>query len=73
MRGSDGRTRTTDQANSGPLFTPSQPARRWRVAMADGNSCTVEALGFRVEGGALVFVLPAGLAAAYAPGTWGDG
>jgi len=38
--------------------------------MTDGGVRTIEAPGFRVEGGALVLVLPAGCAAAYAPGTW---
>jgi len=50
------------------LFTPPTQARRWRVVMHDGSERTVEALAFRVEGGALV--LPVGCAAAYAPGTW---
>ena len=37
--------------------------------MADNTARTIEAPAFRVEGGALV-LLPAGCAAAYAPGTW---
>jgi hypothetical protein len=40
--------------------------KRWRVEMADKTTRTVEAHGFRVEGGALVLVLPLGCAAAYA-------
>jgi hypothetical protein len=44
--------------------------KRWRVEMADKTARVVEAHGFRVEGGALVLVLPLGCAAAYAPGTW---
>lgn len=44
--------------------------KRWRVEMADKTTRTIEAHGFRVEGGALVLVLPLGCAAAYAPGTW---
>jgi hypothetical protein len=44
--------------------------KRWRVEMADKATRVVEARGFRVEGGALVLVLPLGCAAAYAPGTW---
>jgi hypothetical protein len=44
--------------------------RRWRVTMADSEVRVVEAVTFRVEAGALVLVLPAGCAAAYAPGTW---
>jgi hypothetical protein len=50
---------------SQPLVT-----RRWRVTMADKTARTIEARGFRVEGGALVLVLPLGCAAAYAPSTW---
>jgi len=45
-------------------------AKRWRVEMADKTTRTVEARGFRVEGGALILNLPAGCAAAFAPGTW---
>ena len=45
-------------------------ARRWRVTMADSSCRSIEAPAFRVEHGALVLVLPAGLAAAYAPGEW---
>jgi hypothetical protein len=50
----------------------SQPLviKRWRVALADKTTRTVEARGFRVEHGALVLVLPLGCAAAYAPSTW---
>jgi hypothetical protein len=44
--------------------------KRWRVEMADKTTRTIEAHGFRVEGGALVLVLSLGCAAAYAPGTW---
>lgn len=44
--------------------------RRWRVTMADNSTRSIEAPGFRVEHGALVLVLPAGCAAAYAPGQW---
>ena len=51
-------------------LTPGRAARRWCVTMTDGGVRTIEAPGFRVEGGALVLVLPAGCAAAYAPGTW---
>jgi hypothetical protein len=50
--------------------TPPSVQRRWRVTMAVGEVRTVEAVTFRVEGGALVLVLPVGCAAAYAPGTW---
>jgi hypothetical protein len=34
--------------------------KRWRVEMADKTTRTIEARGFRVEGGALVLVLAAG-------------
>jgi hypothetical protein len=44
--------------------------KRWRVEVADKTTRTIEAHSFRVEGGALVLVLPLGCAAAYAPGTW---
>jgi hypothetical protein len=46
------------------------PPPFWRVAMADNTTRNVEALGFRVEGGALVLLRPAGCVAAFAPGTW---
>ncbi len=49
---------------------PPLPSKRWRVTMADRSTRSIEAPAFRVEGGALVLVLPAGLAAAYAPGEW---
>ena len=62
----------TDAAQGAlPGFTPHGPGpRRWRVTMAAGEPRTVEALAFRIEGGALVLTLPVGLAAAYAPGEW---
>jgi hypothetical protein len=44
--------------------------KRWRVELADKTARTIEARGFRVEGGALVLVQPAGCAAAYGPSTW---
>jgi len=57
----------TDQ----PLpFTPATSARRWRVNLTDDQVRTVDAVTFRVEHGALVLILPAGCAAAYAPGRW---
>lgn len=52
-----------------PLLPP-VPVRRWRVMMADNSAREIEAPAFRVEHGALVLVLPAGCAAAYAPGEW---
>jgi len=42
----------------------------WRVTMADNTARTIEAPAFRIDGGALVLLLPAGCGAAYAPGTW---
>jgi hypothetical protein len=57
---------TTEQ----PQPSPAPVTRRWRVEMADKTSRVVEARGFRIEGGALVLVLPLGCAAAYAPGIW---
>jgi hypothetical protein len=44
--------------------------KRWRVTMADKTERTIEARGFRIEGGALIFNQPAGCVAAYAPTTW---
>jgi len=45
--------------------------KRWRVElMPDQAPRTVEAHGFRIEGGGLIFVQPAGCVAAYAPGCW---
>lgn len=60
---------TADTGPELPLLPPVEP-RRWRVTMADNSSCVIEAPAFRVEHGALVLALPAGLAAAYAPGEW---
>jgi hypothetical protein len=45
-------------------------SKRWRVEMADKTTRTIEAHGFRIEGGGLIFVRPAGCVAAYAPGCW---
>jgi hypothetical protein len=53
-----------------PQPSPAPVTRRWLVTMADKTARVVEARGFRVEGGALVLVLPLGCAAAYAPSTW---
>lgn len=52
------------------LPLPPPPVPRWLVTLADNSSREVEAPGFRVEHGALVLVLPVGLAAGYAPGEW---
>jgi hypothetical protein len=57
----------TDQPS---LFSRPIETRRWRVSLADGEVRTVAAHGFRIEHGALVLVLPAGCAAAWAPGAW---
>jgi hypothetical protein len=57
---------TTEQ----PQPSPAPVARRWRVEMADQTSRTIEAHGFRVEGGGLIFVQPAGCVAAFASGQW---
>lgn len=58
----------TDQAPELPL--PVAPPKRWRVVLADRSTRSIEAPAFRVEHGALVLVLPAGNAAAYALGEW---
>ena len=60
---------TDDAVLPFPVLPP-KPTRTWLVTMADASTRTVEAHGFRVEHGALVLVLPAGCAAAYAPGLW---
>jgi hypothetical protein len=49
---------------------PPPPFRPWLITMSDKTTRTIRAAAFRVEGGALVLVLPAGAAAAYAPGIW---
>jgi len=46
------------------------PPKVWRVTLGDGTARTIEAITFRVEGGALVLLLPAGCVAAFAPGQW---
>lgn len=48
---------------------PSAP-RRWSVIMADNSRRLVEARGFRIESGAVVFVEPVGCVAAFASGIW---
>jgi len=50
--------------------TESPVTTRWRITMADKTVRTIEARGFRVEGGALIFNQPAGCVAAFAPGCW---
>jgi hypothetical protein len=54
----------TDLPSTAPV------TKRWRVTMADKTARTIEARGFRVEGGALIFNQPAGCVAAYALGCW---
>jgi hypothetical protein len=45
--------------------------KRWRVELVpDQAPLIVEAHGFRIEGGGLIFVRPAGCVAAFAPGCW---
>ena len=58
-----------------PPMTPIEPRspaapRRWAVVMADNSRRLVEARGFRIESGAVVFVEPVGCVAAFAPGAW---
>lgn len=54
-----------------PLPTlPPPDAKRWRITLANYSVVEIEAPTFRVEHGALVLVLPAGCAAAYASGEW---
>jgi len=53
-----------------PLPTPPVPAKTWCVTLPQGTPRTYVAAGFRVEGGALVLLLPAGCVAAFAPGQW---
>ena len=62
------------QSLAGPISPvepqgPSSP-RRWSVVMADGSRKLVEARGFRIESGAVVFAEPAGCVAAFASGIW---
>jgi hypothetical protein len=57
---------TTEQ----PQPSPVPVTRRWCVEMADKTSRVVEAHGFRIEGGGLIFVQPAGCVAAFASGQW---
>jgi hypothetical protein len=51
-------------------FAPVTPVRRWRILLADSEVRVVEALTFRIEGGALVMTMSAGCVAAWAPGQW---
>jgi len=53
-----------------PPLTPPVPPKSWRVTVPRGEPRDYEAAGFRVEGGALVLLLPAGCVAAFAPGQW---
>jgi hypothetical protein len=59
-----------DELRQPPSERAAPQMRRWRIAMSDGQTRTIEAHSCRVEAGALVLVLPVGAAAAYAPGTW---
>jgi len=49
---------------------PQHGPRRWRITTPGDEVRLVEAIGFRVEHGALVMVLPVGIVAALAPGAW---
>jgi hypothetical protein len=60
----------TGEADFKQPVLPPRPAKTWTVTRSDGSARIVEAHGFRVEGGALVLLLPAGCVAAYAPGQW---
>jgi hypothetical protein len=53
-----------------PLPRPTPPPKSWRVTFPQGEPRAFSADGFRVDGGALVLLLPAGCVAAYAPGQW---
>ena len=59
-----------DWPNQWPAIANQSPPRRWAVVMAQGPRRLVEACGFRIESGAVVFVEPVGCVAAFAPGTW---
>ncbi|WP_428660459.1 hypothetical protein [Reyranella sp.] len=47
---------------------PAVPAKSYRVTFPQGEARTYDAVGFRVDGGALILLLPAGYVAAFAPG-----
>ncbi len=51
-----------------PLPRPAVPAKSYRVTFPQGEARTYDAVGFRVDGGALILLLPAGYVAAFAPG-----
>lgn len=70
-----GTAKALPAASPVPPMTPIEPRspaapRRWAVVMAQGPRRLVEACGFRIESGAVVFVQPVGCVAAFAPGTW---
>jgi hypothetical protein len=52
------------QPSTAPITT------RWRVTLADKTARVIDARGFRIEGGGLIFVQPAGCVAAFAPSVW---
>ncbi len=54
-----------------PGFSRPEPGpRRWPITIPGGDVRIVEAIGFRVEHGALVLVQTVGNAMAMAPGHW---
>ena len=53
-----------------PFSGAAGPGPLWRVASPTGEPRMYSAVGFRVEAGALVLLLPAGCVAAFAPGQW---
>jgi hypothetical protein len=67
-----------EPASAGPPVPPvtsveaRNPAgpRRWSVVMTSGPRRLVEARGFRIESGAVVFAEPAGCVAAFESGIW---
>jgi hypothetical protein len=59
---------TDPHATAAPSRVP--VTKRWRVELGDIAPRMIEARGFRVEGGALIFIHPAGCVAAFAPGCW---
>jgi len=50
--------------------SPAPSTKTWLVTLSDGTTRAIEADAFRVEGGALVLVRPAGAVSAFAPGMW---
>lgn len=57
-------------APQAPSPRPAAAPKSWRVTLPNAELRTYAADAFRVEGGALVLLLPAGCVAAFAPGQW---